>query len=616
MARAGKLTSKLLLATAAVAVLGGLGALAGCDMLRPKPHNVIIFVADGLRSQIVDDQTAPALEALRREGVDFTNSHSVFPTVTTVNGSTIATGHRTGDTGNFQNTISAGEAALPFPVSAPLAPIEDDASIGLLNARFGGDYLNEESLLAAAHAQGFVTAAVGKEGPVAVQDVTARDGKGTIVIDDAFENRFPIPKDLADAIKAAGLDKTPPDRGLNAWPGAYNMPGVQVANVEQQQWFVGLITKVLLPRFKKAGKPFVMVYWSRDPDGTQHNQGDSLNTLAPGINGKTSLAAVRNASNNLQALRDALKAQGLDKTTDIIVTADHGFSTMSKQSQTSAAAKLRFDTVVPGFLPAGFLAIDLSKALGMPAFEPIGLPMAFDQGMAPKGGSALLGPDPAHPALQVVAGGGSDLIYAYGPDRRANVARAVAVLTQQDYTGAIFVDDALGPLPGTLPMSAIGLVGSARTPRPAIVVSFRSHLAPGCVRPKPELCAVEVADSTLQQGQGIHGAFQRGDTHNFMAAVGPDFRKGFVDPTPVSNADWTPTLAKLIGVKLHPKGQLTGRVMSEALKNGKPVASTARIVRGAPAANGFVTVLNLQEADGRPYYDAAGMPGRVVGLKN
>lgn len=613
MAANGKST-KAALAAGAAAVMA-LAGYTGWKLAHPRPHNVIIFVADGLRSEIVDDQTAPALETVRREGVDFRNSHSVFPTVTTVNGSTIATGHRTGDTGNYQNTISAGLPALPFPVSAPLAPIEDDASIGLLNARFGGNYLNEESLLAAARAQGFATAAVGKEGPTAIQDVTARDGKDAIVIDDAFENRLPIPDDLARAIKAAGLDRTPPDRGLNAWPGAYNMPGVKVANVEQQKWFVDLITKVLLPRFKRGGKPFVMVYWSRDPDGTQHNQGDSLNTLSPGVNGPTSLAAVRNASDNLAALRAALKAQGLDRTTDIVVTADHGFSTLSRQSRTSAAAGLRYDSVVPGFLPPGFLAIDLSKALGLPAFEPIGLPMMFDQGQAPKGGGALLGPDPAHPLLQVVAGGGSDLIYADGPDRRTNVARAVAFLTQQDYTGAIFVDDALGPLPGTLPMSAIGLVGSARTPRPAIVVSFRSELAPNCARRSPELCAVEVADSALQQGQGIHGAFHRGDTHNFMAAVGPDFREGFIDPTPVSNADWTPTLARLLGIRLQAKGQLTGRVMSEALRGGKPVAATVRVVRGQAAANGFVTVLNMQEAAGKPYFDAAGMPGRVVGLR-
>jgi arylsulfatase A-like enzyme len=612
MALAGPSSKRTL--TVAAVVLAALGAtVIGCGALR-RPHNVIIFVADGLRSEIVDDQTAPGLQAVRREGVDFRNSHSVFPTVTTVNGSTIATGHRTGDTGNYQNTLSAGAPALAFPVGSTLAPIEDDASIGLLNQRFGGNYLNEESLLAAAHAQGFLTAAVGKEGPVAVQDVSARDGKGTIVIDDAFEARFPLPADLTAAIKAAGLDKTPPDRGLNAWPGAYNMPGVHVANVDQQKWFVDLIGKVLLPRFKKAGKPFVLVYWSRDPDGTQHNQGDSLNTLTPGINGQTSLAAVRNASDNLQALRAALKAQGLDKTTDIIVTADHGFSTISKASATSAAAKLTYDSVVPGFLPPGFVAIDLSRALGLPIFEANGLPMMLDDHMAPHGGNALLGADPVHPDAEIVAGGGSDLIYTHGADKAGLTRRIVETLTRQDYTAAIFVDDALGKIPGTLPMSAISLVGSAKTPRPAIIVSFRSFTAPGCAR-GVELCAVEISDTSLQQGQGTHGAFHRGDTHNFMAAVGPDFKAGFVDPSPVSNADWTPTLAKILGVKLTAKGALTGRVMGEALKGGRPVATVQSTVRGQPAANGFITVLNQQAAAGKPYYDAAGMPGRVVGLK-
>ncbi len=58
-------------------------------------------------------------------------------------------------------------------------------------------------------------------------------------------------------------------------------------------------TKAVLPTFKDRNKPFVMVFWSRDPDGTQHNQGDSLMRLIPGINGPTSLAAIRNADNNL-----------------------------------------------------------------------------------------------------------------------------------------------------------------------------------------------------------------------------------------------------------------------------------------------------------------------------
>ncbi len=79
------------------------------------------------------------------------------------------------------------------------------------------------------------------------------------------------------------------------------MPGVVVANVEQQDWLAAVATKVLLPRFKAQGRPFVLVFWSRDPDGTQHGQGDSLNSLEPGINGPTSKAAIRNASNDLRS---------------------------------------------------------------------------------------------------------------------------------------------------------------------------------------------------------------------------------------------------------------------------------------------------------------------------
>ena len=129
----------------------------------------------------------------------------------------------------------------------------------------------------------------------------------------------------------------------------------------------------------------------------------------------------------------------------------------------------------------------------------------------------------------------------------------------------IFVDDALGRFPGTLAMSELGLKGKAVTPTPAIVVNFRSYVA-GC--DQPTNCSVEVADTVLRQGQGMHGSFSRGDTLNFMAAIGPDFKTGYVDPLPVSNADVGATAAKLLGLAPKPKGDLIGRVMTEAMPNG------------------------------------------------
>ncbi|MFV4733698.1 alkaline phosphatase family protein, partial [Mycobacterium tuberculosis] len=120
----------------------------------------------------------------------------------------------------------------------------------------------------------------------------------------------------------------------------------------------------------------------------------SHNVLNPGINGPTSLAAIKNADDDLKRIREALKAMGLDATTDIVVTADHGFSTVSRESKTSGAKALKFPDVKPGMLPPGFLAIDLSKALKLPLLDDAGLPVALKDGQHPKRDSVMLGKNP------------------------------------------------------------------------------------------------------------------------------------------------------------------------------------------------------------------------------
>ena len=391
----------------------------GASAAEPPTHNVIIFVADGLRYGAVDALIAPQMQEVRSEGVDFADSHALFPTLTTPNASAIATGHGLGDTGDFANTVYVGQPALK-PAFLSLTPfLEDDAILGAMNARFGGDYLGETSLLAAARTTGFQTAAIGKLGPAAIQDVTARDGCATLLVDDASgtPDGLPLCPDLLPELKRAGLDPVAPDRGLNTDPGNAIAPGVQVANVEQQDWFTRVASEVVLPRFAAAKRPFVLVFWSRDPDGTQHNEGDSLNVLSPGINGATSLAAIRNADNDLAALRAALRRLGLEATTDIVVTADHGFATISRASATSPAAKVDYPDVPHGFLPPGFLALDLGRALGLPVHEPTGLDLAPVN--HPKHASAVLGADPLHPEVVIGANGGERRPLAAGGLARA-----------------------------------------------------------------------------------------------------------------------------------------------------------------------------------------------------
>jgi hypothetical protein len=188
----------------------------------------------------------------------------------------------------------------------------------------------------------------------------------------------------------------------------------------------------------------------------------------------------------------------------------------------------------------------------------------------------------------------------------------IASLLREDYVSGLFVDDALGTFPGTLPLSTINLRGSSVTPMPAIAVNFKTF-ATGCDRPL--LCTVEVADTGLQQGQGMHGSFSRADTMNFMAAIGPDFKARFVDSTPVSNADVGVTIARILGLRAPAKGKLIGRVISEAMPGGVAPPHAVKTVHSEPADNGLRTVLEYQVVGATRYFNAAGFPGRTVGLR-
>ena len=574
------------------------------------PRNLILFIPDGLRGRIVTPQSAPAMAELRDKGVNFRNSHSLFPTFTMANGSAIASGHYLGDTGTFSNTIYTGYSSVP--AGDTVVPfIENDAVLGDIDEHFNGDYLNEETILKMARAQGFSTAAIGKLGPTLLFDHTDR-GKNTIVIDDSTggKNGVPLSEEIKDALTKANLPLATPSRGDNGKAGDAKTPGTTAANVAQQAYMADVASKVVLPMFKTRNKPFVLVFWSRDPDGSQHNTGDSLNTITPGINGPTSMAGIKNADNNLAQLRKALDELGLAANTNIIVSSDHGFSTISKESKTSPSAKISYEDTPKDFLPMGFLAIDLAKALNLPLFDPNDKNARIADNAHPKAGNGVLGQDPSKPDLVVATNGGSDLIYIPGKERKL-AGRTVKALLEQDYVSGIFVDDELGRFPGTLPMSQLGLKGKAVTPTPSIVVNFRSWSS-GCE--EPTNCSVQIADTVLRQGQGMHGSFSRGDTLNFTAAIGPDFKSGYVDALPVSNADVGATAAKIMGLTQKPQGVLVGRVMTEAMPNGATPQAYSGTVKSKPAANGLRTVLNFQRVGTQRYFDAAGFPGRTLGL--
>lgn len=628
-------------------------------------RNVIIFVADGLRYGSINEKDTPALWYVRQHGVHFANSHSLFPTFTTVNAASIATGHGVGDTGDFGNTLWAGypvfEAGnFDLAAASPTPFIENDRILADLAGHYGGNYMREKTLMNAAAAAGYNTASVGKTGPVAIQHIEAFapsqrrfvPGNQTIIIDDATGTAagFPLPQTVIQQFFKSNISFDAPDRSNGYGPASPNnnanvgnarAAGTLRPNILQQQWFSDVTTQVVLPMFQRdQDKPFLLLYWSRDPDGTQHNNGDSLGTLYPGINGDVSKLAVQNADRNLQRILDWLDANPSAKAnTDIFVTADHGFSTISRmeidrngrvtQSESAkhiyldAAGNIEFER---GKLPPGFLAMDLAMDLRLNVFDPDrhspdGIRSPYRQiklqlpGLAPglgaevfehpQAGNALLGDvveklDGSDARIIIAANGGSDLIYV--PSKNADVVRDVVhLLATYDYVGGIFVDDQYGPMAGALPLSAIGLVGSSPLPRPAVVVAFKNFY----LNPADLQTSIQISDTTLQEGQGMHGGLGRDNTWNNMAAIGPDFKSGYVDNTPVSNADIAPTLASILNLEMQPIGRLRGRIISEALKNGPATTTFTSGHTSSNPANERRTILHFQEVAGERYIDRA-----------
>src|SRR5215470_14896195 len=65
----------------------------------------LVLVMDGLRPDSITAEDTPNLFRLRNEGVNFVNSHSVFPTVTRVNATAIGTGVYPSRNGVFGNSL-------------------------------------------------------------------------------------------------------------------------------------------------------------------------------------------------------------------------------------------------------------------------------------------------------------------------------------------------------------------------------------------------------------------------------------------------------------------------------------------------------------------------------
>ena len=254
---------------------------------------ILIVVMDGLRPDSINQEDTPTLFRLRQEGVNYINSHSVFPTVTRVNAAAISTGHYPGVNGLVSN-------AMYVPGVIPNRAFNTGDHRQLLKMRdvTGGRLLFVPSMAEYLKANGnrFAAVSSGSTGSALLLNHRAPEGVGVLV-----NGNFDPGKRVAypDDVSAAVLSR------FGAAPAEESSAAVD--------WADRVLREYVLPELK----PDVVIDWQTEPDGSQHSFGTGSGEARQ---------ALANNDRNLGLTLAKLQELGLADKTDVIVLSDHGFS--------------------------------------------------------------------------------------------------------------------------------------------------------------------------------------------------------------------------------------------------------------------------------------------------
>lgn len=531
-----------------------LGAARSLAAEAPRSARIfVLMVWDGLRPDMVTAAWTPNLFAMENEGVRFAHHHSAYPTLTMVNAAAMALGAEPGRSGILGDDMYLLPRLLAqdvrFPAGARWAThrvdLEDSTLLATLNGRsaFAGHLLGLETVAQQIRRAGGYVAIIGKDGPTFLFDDSvsgdAAPGGPIPAHDYLFlSDRLGVPASMQTALSNAP-----------AMSASERAP-----SIARDAWFTRIAAERALPAAKAAalaGRPAMVILWQHNPDITQHRRG--LGTQAD-------LDALRACDANLATLRSAIAALGIDDRADLMVVSDHGFATIR--------------ATVP--LAQMLVAQKLKKS-------------------------------PDSDDVIVVPNGGTDLVYLSRTAfptrgaRRAILQKMVDFADSQPWVGPLFTrhephpdpNDSPGWIRGTFSLETAGLIvaGDRGQGAPDLVISFRElsdldnraltgpseavyafdaqgerrlpsgNRSAALAAPVKGVLYADNGRSPYTTGMGMHGAAGARELHNFCAAVGPDFRRRFVDRYPTGNTDLRATIARVMGLP----ARTAGRPLEEAL---------------------------------------------------
>lgn len=265
--------------------------------LRAQPARFqLLMVIDGLRPDSVTPDVMPRLHAMGQRGVFFEANHSVFPTVTRVNSSSITTGSYPETHGLLGNTVYSEKAAPTKGINtSEYTELEamQKAEGMLLTAPTLGATLQQAGKTLTVFSAGSTGSAMLLGSPI---------GVATVV-----NPGYVRPEALRS--KLVGALGEPPDEAI--------------PNDRRNRWVVDAYLQFGLKELLSD----VTAFWFGDPDTTAH---------ATGIGSETTVRALRHVDEQIGRIEDALRAQSLLDRTNIMVTSDHGFSTHTGEMKLAA----------------------------------------------------------------------------------------------------------------------------------------------------------------------------------------------------------------------------------------------------------------------------------------
>lgn len=501
----------------------------------------LVFIIDGLRPDSISAAETPNLFRLREQGVNFTNSHAVVPTVTRVNSAVLGTGNQPGNNGIVGNQAYLPSVAADRPVDVGLAS-------ELLKLRTAEGRITLTQTLAErlqARGKRFVTLGSGTSGSSLLLNPTAPDGTGVMINTGSNDGPRAFPASVGTEV----------ERRFGAPP---TTPGTSK---------VDYVIKVLNEYVLTDLAPDVVMTWMTEPDGSQH---------ANGTGSPEALKAIRNDDRNIGLVMEQLSQRGLAGRTNIMVVSDHGFSL------TDGAANVEQELIAAGLKQS---------------------PTSTDVVVANTGSSALYVKDRDPARIEQISTfllrrPDVDNVFTAAKRPRAGVYRTVKGSEESPKRLA------RGWVDGTSSLELIGHACPQRGADIVVTFPWTSKPNAFGVPGTATTSVGGTARTGPRTGIGsTHGSFSPFDVTNTFFGWGVDFKDGVTSPVPAGNVDVAPTLLALEGVSSRgTDGRVLAEALNDGPDPDEVTFERNDLVVSARDGSyrGQVTV---SEVDGRRYID-------------